>query len=203
MKIYPWLLALALIPGCGDDKGDSEDSGSDTANTGSDSEDDPTGGAEDETKVPPTSGHTDMQAWLKAGHYLKWKCQEGVQEPIGISPHGKQRICANAIMSGHATEDEYPVDASAVKELYDEAGANIVGYAVSRHIKAGMTGDDWYWYEVVPDSSMAPHDADGVVADGPGEAGERPGQALCVGCHKATGIDADHPGHDFVYEQVK
>ena len=47
-----------------------------------------------------------------------------------ISPHGKQRICSNAILSGHATQDESPVDSSAVKELYDAAGTAIIGYAV-------------------------------------------------------------------------
>ncbi|MBK7829098.1 hypothetical protein [Nannocystis sp.] len=200
MKIRTWIVALALLPGCGDDTGDTD--GSSSADTGAATE--PTTGdpVDDPAKVPPTSGHADMQAWLKEGHYKSWKCQMGVQEPISISPHGKQRICSNAILSGHLTQDEYPVDSAAVKELYDDAGANIVGYAVYRHIKAGMTGDDWYWYEQVPDTSPAPHDDNGVVADGPGSMGSAPGQGLCVGCHMATGQDADHPGHDFVYEQV-
>lgn len=201
MKIWTMIAALALLPGCdsgGSDEGGS--SGSGTMSAGETAE--PTGGGEDETQVPPTSGHADMQVWLKAGHYKSWTCQTGVQEPIMISPHGKQRICSNAVLSAHG-DGEYPVDSAAVKELYDEAGANIVGYAVYRHISAGKTGDNWYWYEVVPDSSMAPHDANGVVADQVGTMGSAPGKDLCVSCHSATGIDADHPGHDFVYEQVK
>jgi hypothetical protein len=202
MKIQTWLLALALLPGCGDDKGTTDDSTSDTpGTTGADTEEDPTGGAEDETKVPPTSGHTAIQAWLAAGHYKSWKCQDGVQDPIGISPHGKQRICSNGILSAHLTEDEYPVNSSAVKELYDAEGANIIGYAVYRHVTAGTTGANWYWYEQVPADHPAPHDANGVVADGLGDAG--PALMICVGCHKDTGIDDAHPGHDFVYVQVK
>ena len=30
-----------------------------------------------------------------------------------------------------------------------------------------------------------------------------PAADICVGCHMATGIDADHSGHDYVYTQVK
>ena len=90
-----------------------------------------------------------------------------------------------------------------MKELYDDAGMNIVGFAVSRHVTAGTDGGTWYWYEEVPHDSQAPHDADGIVADGLGDSG--PAQSICVGCHQATGIDADHPdhpGHDFVHVQV-
>lgn len=165
--------------------------------------DTPTTGGDgpDETQVPPITGHADMQTWLKAGHYTKWNCQTGSQDAEPPSPHGKQRICANSIMSGHG-DGEYPVDASAVKELHDDGGV-VVGYAVSRHVSAGMTGDNWYWYEVVPDSSPAPHDANGVVADQIGTMGTAKGKDLCVGCHQATGSDAEHGGHDFVYEQVK
>ncbi len=204
MKIRTWIVALALVPGCvitdGNDDDDST-SAADTGGTEPTTGDDPTGGAEDETKVPPVTGHDDIQAWLKAGHYKKWRCETGVQEPIMISPHGKQRICSNAILSAHTEMTEYPVDSAAVKELYDDAGAEIIGYAVYRHIKAGTDGGSWYWYEQVPADHPAPHDADGVVADGPGDAG--PSKDICVACHQATGIDADHPGHDFVYEQIK
>jgi hypothetical protein len=201
MKIWTLIAALALLPGC--DSGGNETGGSSSTTpgeTGSDTE--PTGGGEDETKVPPTSGHTDMQAWLMAGHYKNWKCETGVQDPIMISPHGKQRICSNAILSGHATQDEYPVDSSAVKELYDEAGTTIVGYAVYRHVKAGTDGGSWYWYEQLPlDHPAMPDPMTGVIADGLGDSGNA--MSICVACHSATGIDADHPGHDFVYEQIK
>ncbi len=70
-----------------------------------------------------------------------------------------------------------------------------------RHIKAGTTGDTWFWYEKVPLDSAAPHDAKGVVAFGDGSSG--PAKDICVGCHAAAGSDAMHSGHDFVYTQVK
>lgn len=181
MKNWTWLLALALLPGCGDD-GSGDDSG------------------EEEAQLPPTNG-AEMRTWLAAGHYKSWSCEGAAHGPITISPHGMQRICSNDMISGHGT-GEYPVGAAAVKELYDADGKNIVGYAVYRHIKAGTNGDAWYWYEQVPDSSMAPHDADGIVADQIGTMGDKPGKDLCVGCHMATGLDANHPGHDFVYTQI-
>jgi cytochrome c553 len=65
-------------------------------------------------------------------------------------------------------------------------------------------GANWYWYERVPLSSAAPHDAAGVVADGLGSSG--PAQTICVACHAAAGTDAAHTpspgGRDEVYTPV-
>lgn len=183
MKVWTCLFALALVSACSDDG-----SGGSTA------------GEEDETQVPPVSGKEAMRAWIAAGHYKSWHCEAALHDPIAISPHGKQRICSNDVLSAHG-DGEYPVDSAGVKELYDAAGANVVGYAVYRHVKPGTDGASWYWYEEVPADSMAPHDADGIVADGLGDSGQA--KAICVGCHAAAGSDADHPGHDFVYVQVK
>ncbi len=204
MKTRSWIVALTLVTGCADSGGGADDDSTGAPNTSGATDpttgEEPTGGGDDETKVPPVTGHDDIQAWLAEGHYKNWKCETGVQDPIMISPHGKQRICSNGILSAHG-DGEYPVDSSAVKELYDAAGTEIIGYAVYRHIKAGTDGGSWYWYEQVPADHPAPHDDNGVVADGPGDAG--PSKDICVGCHMATGIDAAHPGHDFVYEQIK
>lgn len=201
MKIWTLVAALALLPGCGDNGG-GEDGSSGTP--GTDTNNTPTtgGSGEDETQVPPTTGtRTTMRAWLDAGHYKSWKCQPASHEPLmPVSPHGKNRICSNAVLSAHG-DGEYPVDASAVKELYADDGTTIHGYAVYRHVKAGTDGGSWYWYEDVPDDSPVPHDPDGVVADGLGDSGKA--MSICVSCHMATGLDADHPGHDFVYIQVK
>jgi hypothetical protein len=183
MKIWKCLVALTIVGGCGDDG-----TGTDTA------------GVDDAMQVPPTSGKVAMREWLAEGHYKQWACEAGSHDAtIGVSPHGKQRICANDVLAGHG-DGEYPVDAAAVKELYDADGANIIGYAVYRHVKAGTDGGSWYWYEEVPDDHPAPHDADGIVADGLGDAG--PAMSVCVTCHQAAGSDADHPGHDYVYVQV-
>lgn len=184
MKIWTCLVALALLAGCGDD--------------GSSTTDD---GPEDATQVPPTTGKVAMREWLAAGHYKQWVCEADAHDAtIGVSPHGKQRICSNDALAAHG-DGEYPVGASAVKELYDAEGASIIGYAVYRHVKAGTDGGSWYWYEEVPADHPAPHDKDGIVADGLGDAG--PAMSVCVSCHQAAGSDAAHPGHDFVYVQVQ
>ena len=200
MKTWTLIATLVLLPGCGDSGGgDADGSSGGSAET---TDTPTTGGGGDETKVPPTDGHDAMQAWLMAGHYKSWKCETGVQEPITISPHGKQRICSNGILSAHTEPTEYPVDSAAVKELYDAAGTNIVGYAVYRHVKAGTDGASWYWYEQLPkDHPAMPDPVTGVIADGLGDSGNA--MKICVGCHNDTGKDPSHPGHDFVYEQIK
>jgi hypothetical protein len=198
MRKWTWLLAAALLPGCDGGKNDDDGGGSTGSPTGDPTTDPTDGGGDDPAKVPPVTGKTDVRAWLAEGHYKSWTCQAGVVDPIPISPHGKQRICINGILKGHGnTAGEFPVDSAAVKELYDAAGAEIVGYAVYRHVTPGAGGETWYWFEEVPDDSPAPHDADGIVADGLGSSG--PAKDICVGCHMAAGIDADHPGHDMVY----
>ena len=99
---------------------------------------------------------------------------------------------------------EWPQGAAAVKELYANAtDTTPVGYAVYLKTQtSSAAGASWYWYERVPLSSAAPHDANGVVADGLGSAGG-PAMQICVGCHSAAGSDAAHTpspgGRDEVY----
>ena len=160
----------------------------------------PDGGGDGDAQRPPITGRADVEAWLSQGLYKNWKCEAAAHDPRAPSPHGKNRICSNDKLSA-AGAGEYPVDSAAVKELYDAAGTSVVGIAVYRHVSAGTTGANWYWYERVPSSSAAPHDANGVVADGLGSSG--PAKDICVACHQAAGIDAAHSGHDFVYTQVR
>ena len=184
MMRYGWMLGLAVA--CGGDKG------SDT-------------GAEDTGGVPvadaqaPPMGRVALEAWIAEGHYLDWHCEAAAHPPVSPSPHANNRICSNDLLSAHTT-GEYPVGAASVKELFADDATTIVGYAVALHTRAGTDGGSWYWYERVPLDHPAPHDANGVVADATGEAG--PALEICVSCHGAAGIDADHPGHDFVYTQV-
>ena len=192
------LLALSGVAACGtpvttDDLGGHPDM---TTAAGSDM----TAPIADEKQNPPTTGRVDVEAWLAKGLYKSWHCEAAQHDARSPSPHGKNRICSNDKTSANAG-GEYAVDSAGVKELYDDTGMNVVGYAVYRHVTAGKTGDTWYWYERVPANSPAPHDANGVVADGTGGSG--PAKAICVGCHSATGSDAMHSGHDFVYTQVK
>ena len=187
----------------GDDTGD--DAAGTTAGDTTNGEEttpveDSTGGGGGDAQTPPMSGHVDIQAWLAEGHYLSWTCEADPHAAtIGVSPHGMQRICSNDLMAAHG-DGEYPVGASAVKELMMDDGTRY-GWAVSLHFQAGTEGDSWYWYEQVHADHPAPHDENGVVADGVGNSG--PAMSICVSCHSAAGLDADHPGHDFVYVQVQ
>jgi len=148
---------------------------------------------------PPTSSGTDVEAWLATGMYLSWHCEPAPHPARSPSPHSTNRICTNDVLSGFTGTGEYPVGSAAVKEIYG-TGTTIIGYAVYRHVRAGATGSDWWWYERLPLDSAAPHDDAGVVAAGPGTDG--PARAICVACHSAAGSDAMHSGHDFVYTQV-
>ena len=142
----------------------------------------PAGGGDAQT---PPSGTTALEAWLAGGAYKAWACEAGPMDARPNGAHGRNRVCSNALAQKNSG-GEYAVGAASVKELYDGGGA-IIGYAVSRHIKAGATADSWYWYE---------RSGSRVIADGVGV-------GLCDGCHKAAGSDASHQGHDYVYLQVR
>jgi hypothetical protein len=129
-----------------------------------------------------------------------------VEHPqLKVSPHGYNRVCSNDLAAGFTGDvgDERPVNTAAVKELYDDA-SKLVGYAVGVKVKSKSAGGDaWYWYERVPLDSAAPHDKDGVVADGLGSAGAA--KSICVGCHAGAGSDATHSvtaSSDYVYLQA-
>ena len=148
----------------------------------------------------PAQGYAAVTAWIEGGDYLDWTCEPAPHDPRSPSPHGPNRICSNDLLSAHGA-GEYPVGSASVKELYDASSTNIVGYAVALHTTAGTEGGDWYWYEVVPLDSAAPHGPNGVVADGTGESGTP--MTICVSCHAGAGSDSGHSGHDMVYTQVQ
>ena len=155
-------------------------------------------GTADDPQAPPITGRQAIEAWLTKGYYKTWKCEPAGHAQRSPSPHGNNRICSNTRLSTHTT-GEYPIGSASVKELLDAQNA-LIGYAVYRKVSAG-TGDSFYYYERVPLDSPAPHDTNGVVADGRGSAG--PAKTICVGCHAGAGSDAMHSGHDFVYTQVR
>jgi hypothetical protein len=155
-------------------------------------------GSAGDPQTPPAD-LTSIESWLSAGSYKSWHCEPSAHAARPPSVHAQNRICSNTLLSG-AGPGEYPVGSSSVKELYDDAGLNVTGYAVSLHTSAGKTGDTWYWYERVAANSATPHDASGLVASGSGGAGLP--LTICVACHSAAGSDAQHSGHDFVYTQV-
>ena len=193
MHFSRYFLALAIAGGaltaCGSDSTDSSPSSS----AGS-------------LQLPPTTNGTDVEAWLAKGYYEKWACETSSHPQIKVSPHGQNRICSNDAIVGFtgAIGAERPKGSAAVKELYDD-NAKLVGYAVSVKLADKSDGGaNWYWYERVPLTSPAPHDAKGVVADGPGNAG--PAKGICVNCHTGAGSDADmhnvNHSSDYVYDVI-
>lgn len=155
----------------------------------------------------PPMGATAVESWLAAGSYKHWTCEPQSHDARSPSPHGFNRICSNSLISAKATgTDAWPEGAAAVKELLaDGTSTTPVGYAVYLKTKADSAGGaNWYWYERVPLDSGAPHDANGVVADGMGSSGTA--MSICVGCHGAAGSDTAHTpspgGRDLVYTAV-
>lgn len=201
MKLKPWsamgscIFALAAA-GCGsDDNSMMKEGGSLGAPTPD--------GQPGDAQTPPTTKGADVEAWLLTGAYKSWTCETVEHPQMGVSPHGMNRVCVNDLAAGSpGNQGERPLGSAAVKELYDDA-SKLVGYAVSVKIKAKSAGgDNWYWYERVPLASAAPHDKNGVVADGLGAAGAA--KSICVGCHAAAGSDSTHSvtgSSDFLYLQ--
>ncbi len=154
-------------------------------------------------QLPATGKYADIDAWLAKGDYKSWHCEAAPHDARSPSPHGKNRICSNDASSTHGT-GEYPVGAANVKELYDEAGTSIIGYAIETHVSAGATGASWYWYERNPAVKAPAKDgSEGLVANGLGVNAKTPEVDVCVGCHGGAGSDAAHFGHDLVYSQIK
>jgi len=162
-------------------------------------------GEKGDAQTPPTTNGAEVEAWLKKGQYKAWTCETVAHPQLKVSPHGHNRVCSNDLAANFASgaSRERPVGTAAVKELYDDA-SELVGYAVAVKVRdESEAGDGWYWYERVPLDSAAPHDDNGVVADGLGSAGAA--KSICVGCHAGAGSDAAHSlsaSSDFVYLQA-
>lgn len=183
------LLGLVLSAACGDDsdKGATRDGAN--------------------VEQTPPMGRAAVEAWLSRGSYLDWHCESKPHEFRAPSPHGFNRICSNDLLSESVKGDaDWPKGSAAVKELYANADdEEPVGFAVYLKTSADSAGGaNWYWYERVPLDHPAPHDKNGVVADGMGDEG--PAKSICVGCHVAAGSDAAHTpssgGRDQVYTPV-
>ncbi len=167
------------------------------------------GAATADPQLPPTSGYQAIEAWLAKDLYKQWHCEAAPHAARSPSPHGMNRICNNAKVTAQpAGPGEYPVGAASVKELYDDAGKNVIGYAVAVHVSAGKDTSNWYWAERNPVlGAPAKNGSAGLVADGvgPTEGVSGPTDKICTGCHTGAGSDAAHTttdSHDFVYTHV-
>lgn len=146
-----------------------------------------------DSQTPPTTA-PETSAWLSAGHYLSWKCENAPSEKTAgnasIHVHGRNRICVNQKLeeaTSPGANGAWPSGVAAVKEVYQ--GDDIATLYVEAKIQAdSANGDGWYWYNGAPG-------ANGTGATGRPE---------CVGCHRAAGSDAEHPGPgDYVYTKVE
>lgn len=193
-----WVLGLVLALGCNGDDDTADDDTDGDADTDTDTDSDTDTDTDTDAvdlQVPP-QGYAAIDPWLDAGEYTDWNCEATAGPATGVSPHGMRRICSNDLASTHTT-GEFPVGAATVKELYDEAGTTLVGYAVSSKVSAGVDAGTWYWYEQVPPGTVITGvtiDANGVVADGLGDDGSQ-AETICAGCHVSA-------PNDYVYLQI-
>lgn len=121
--------------------------------------------------VDPLTVPTDadsLLSWLVAEPYLDWPGESAIHASTG--PHfGNVRTWVHPLLeqSLAAGEEQHPLGAAAVKELYG-SGQERRGWAVAVKTAGDSAGGDgWYWYERFDD---------GVVASGDGI-------SLCTGCH--------------------
>lgn len=163
------------------------------------------GQTEDQT---PPAGRAAVEPWLADASYKTWAAEPAIHASRSPSPHGFNRIYSNDLLAANVTgTGAWPKGAAAVKELYASIDATTpIGFAVYRKLESdSASGANWYWYERVPLDSDAPHDANGVVADGTGGSGAA--KDICVGCHTGAGSDPAHtptPGaRDQVYTPVR
>jgi hypothetical protein len=125
----------------------------------------------------PARGTSDAQAWLAAGHYRQWHCEDARHPARAPSPHGANRICNNDAL--HTTlSGDFLAGAASVKEIYN--GDAIVAYAIARKLSDGPGGDAWYWYEGNPNKTYANSE----------------GADNCIGCHARA-------ARDFVFTVVR
>ena len=145
---FAGMAAAALLAACGGTTGTGVGGGSgggtgggSGGGTGGGSGGGAGGGTTGEAQNPPTTGKADVEAWLAKGLYKSWACEMARHDPRSPSPHGPNRICSNAKLSGHPADGgEYPVDSASVKELFPADGGAMDGIAVARHVTAGTAG---------------------------------------------------------------
>jgi len=193
---------LSISVACGSDDSPGSDS-----HSSSDSSDDASIKADLGDDQTPPQGADNVEAWLEQGAYKNWRCEPEVHPSRAPSPHGFNRICSNDLLSADAAgRGEWAKGSAGVKELYASLDdQEPIGYAV--YLKTAddsAGGANWYWYERLPANSEQVNGAPRVVADGLGTAGAA--KDICVSCHLAAGIDADHTptpgGRDQVYTPV-
>lgn len=125
--------------------------------------------------VPANSGT--LFPYLQARMYDHFAAETAVHSSTG--PHGKVRTFINDILDNslNAGNISHPAGAATVKELYQNDGVTLLGWAVMVKTDDDSAGGlGWYWYEI-----FSTTDDSNPVADGNGV-------SLCYGCH-SSGAD--------------
>jgi hypothetical protein len=136
-------------------------------------EDDGAGASSGDPDVPPADAGA-IGPWLGERSYTAWAAEPALHPSAG--PHfGDVRTYVNPALYASllAGDEEHPVGAAAVKELYGD-GDVVLGHTVMIKTTAGGGGGTWYWYERFEGQVYA----------------QSNGAALCTGCHT--------PGADYV-----
>jgi hypothetical protein len=158
------------------------------------------GGLQAGPQTPP-QGRAALVPWLQEGDYRRWDCQRNAHVAPAPSAHAQTRICFNTAWINTLPSQIFPVGAAAVKELYNPALTEIVGYAVMLKVGAGNNPADWYWFQRVPAGTVNPMlpepiEPDGTVADRVGSGGNA--LRLCASCHSTAG-EAGTRGHHYAF----
>jgi hypothetical protein len=142
-----------------------------------------------DANIPPTGGLA-LEPWLAAGYYDDWTCETGAHYSQ-ISPHGRVRVCSNAILVDDPATGEHHVGAASVEELLD-ARDQVIGRAVALRGRPDPGAIGWYFYARLQPGAQASlgtaPDASGVVADGWGDALGN-AQQVCAQCHASAPRD--------------
>ena len=195
MRAAWWCVLVLACDGGGDDTDTDADADGDAdtdADTDSDTDTDTDTDADTDVgtdQIPP-QGYAAIDPWLEAESYLAWACMPAVADS---STHGMRKSCSNDILSDEPADGLYPIGATSVMELYDEAGTTLIGHAVHMRALSGGGGGGHYWYYQSTASEFNGFNADpnGVVVDGLG--GEGATLFACMDCHTDS-------GNDFFYE---
>jgi hypothetical protein len=108
----------------------------------------------------PPQGQKALEAWLAAGYYKGWHCEQQVSPSRG-GAHGRDRVCTNDILHA-APSTPYPVGSASVVEMFDSADRSN-GFAVSSKVAAGTGASTWYWYERAGSSPTSRPVADSIA----------------------------------------
>jgi hypothetical protein len=111
----------------------------------------------------PPQGQRALEAWLAAGHYQAWACEQGISNKRFNGAHARHRVCSNRLLL-ESLDGPYPVGAASVKEMFQGTNDRPNGFAVGIKVAPGLGEATWYWYERTGTSPTSSPVADGVGA---------------------------------------